>query len=284
MNNTVIYSILQYRHSLILGELLNIGVLFYLPKKNQLVFENGDTTRVKSIYPEIDLHLVNAYIQNINSKVFDYNNRKLLDIKIDNLNELIHSHILHEDASALVFSPTYTTVNKRTNEYQFIKEYSHLLLVGLAAKKEQASKHNEAYISRIYTKYITSRDKKVFDSKIIKDKVLNNGTFQLKFDFAWQNGTLNLVKPLSFDLSSAHSILAKSAEYNSYLTWFKDDAKKNNCSFDFLIAEPQKRTLYKPYEEALQLIDNNDSVRKKLIEQKDWDKYCQKTLDILSEK
>lgn len=34
MNNSLIYSILQYKHSLTLGEILNVGILFYFPGNN----------------------------------------------------------------------------------------------------------------------------------------------------------------------------------------------------------------------------------------------------------
>jgi hypothetical protein len=56
MNKSIIYSILQYKHSLALGEILNVGILFYFPEEKQFEFALGDASRLKAIYP-ISVHL-----------------------------------------------------------------------------------------------------------------------------------------------------------------------------------------------------------------------------------
>ena len=42
MNSNLIYSILQYKHSLTLGEIINVGVLVYFPEDNHFQFAHGD--------------------------------------------------------------------------------------------------------------------------------------------------------------------------------------------------------------------------------------------------
>ena len=62
MNKVLTYSILQYKHSLLLGEAINIGVLFYFPEENHLEFAYGTSTRARAIYEDFDTTLFNSLI------------------------------------------------------------------------------------------------------------------------------------------------------------------------------------------------------------------------------
>jgi hypothetical protein len=62
MSNYFTYSVLQYKHSLALGEILNVGILFYFPDDGCFEFINGDGSRVKSVYPDFDNSLFNGYL------------------------------------------------------------------------------------------------------------------------------------------------------------------------------------------------------------------------------
>jgi hypothetical protein len=49
MRTNLYYTILKYRHGLILGESLNAGILFFDPSSNQFAFEAGDLKRIAHI-------------------------------------------------------------------------------------------------------------------------------------------------------------------------------------------------------------------------------------------
>ena len=68
MNKQLIYSILQYKHSPILREAINIGVLFYFPEETRKLYLNiTDSTRLRSIYENFDNCYFNTSVKIIQS-------------------------------------------------------------------------------------------------------------------------------------------------------------------------------------------------------------------------
>ena len=51
MKNVFAYSILQYRHSLALGEALNVGIVFAFPEFKKYTFKYAHSHRLRLIYP-----------------------------------------------------------------------------------------------------------------------------------------------------------------------------------------------------------------------------------------
>lgn len=75
-----------------------------------------------------------------------------------------------------------------------------------------------------------------------------------EFDYAWQNGTTNLVKSLSFKLASKESIQRKSFRWYGEFSQLHDLANRQNLKIDILVDEPNKKDLHKAYEEALEVL------------------------------
>lgn len=135
MNSYLTYSVLQYKYSIVLGESLNVGILFYFPEENFLEFVSGDGNRVKAIYPDFDTSLFNGYIKLIKSNVFkhvDLFNEKPFD---SDFAKFIHKYILAEDAAGLIFHKPVNIKNVFADRQEAINEFSKLLLPGIHIKK-----------------------------------------------------------------------------------------------------------------------------------------------------
>jgi hypothetical protein len=129
------YSILQYRHSLVLGEAINVGILFQFPDEEKFEFVSGNAYRLKAIYPDFDQSVYNYLIKSIekklkqdNSDLFKFSNSK------SNLKEYIHTSLLSEDASVLQFREPIKVLSNKDNFGQddriekIVDEFSKLLL------------------------------------------------------------------------------------------------------------------------------------------------------------
>jgi hypothetical protein len=101
-----------------------------------------------------------------------------------------------------------------------------------------------------------------------------------KFDIAWKNGSLNLVKPVSFDLVRPETILNKAYRFFGQFTDLESLAKINNYRFDLIISTPKKPELHKTFESAIDLLNKPSNV--KLIFEKDLPEYTRKTLDAIN--
>lgn len=276
MNDFFTYSVLQYRHSLALGEILNVGILFYFPIANKFEFVEGGGHRAKAIYPDFDNTLFHGYLKSILSKI-----KNRVDLFSENPNQsdfsnYIHKYILAQDAAGLIFREPVSVRNVFGSYQRAIDEYSKLLLPGINVVKSIIIKHNEQFIIKQFNGYLLGKDSPISE-KIKKNETVKLKSSTVKFDYVWGR---NYVKPLSFDLTDESSIQTKSAIIHSQLIQLKDYAKNNKVRFDLLIAKPQEPDLENEYNNALDLIDSVKT-SKKLITQDSWNSYFKSTLDQL---
>jgi hypothetical protein len=142
MTSPFTYSILQYRHSLILGEAINVGVLFQFHVEEKLEFISGNAHRLKLIYPDFDQTVCNYLIKGISKKIKDENNSLFFDFNSNsNLKKYISSNLLPEDSTVLQFQEPITVLGNRGNLIsskfieKIVNDFSALLLPDLITKK-----------------------------------------------------------------------------------------------------------------------------------------------------
>jgi len=281
MNKQLIYSILQYKHSPVLGEAINVGVLFYFPAEaRKIYFHSTDATRLKPIYKDFDARYFNSILRLITTNVArfsdDLHATKLLN---DNFKDFIHTYLLKNDDTALQFSDLYTVLNVFSDPQRAAEEYTSLLLPLSLKKDTQIIKHNESFIIRKFKTRLFSQNRDI-EEKIVKNYVVKTEDMSIRFEYAWQNGTLNLVHPLSFDLQDTQAIQRKTAEYCSYLTWLNNYTKENNCRIDLLLAKPQDNKLMTIYNKSVKLLKSTES-NKQVVPLEELDEYTDKAAQSL---
>lgn len=276
MNNYFTYSILQYKHSLALSEILNVGILFYFPNENKFEFRSGGGQRAKAIYPDFNNSLFQHYLQTICSKINEKVNLFSEIPDQSNFSNYIHRFILAQDAAGLIFREPVHVKNVFNSIQRVIDEYSKLLLPGINLEKPVVIKHNESFIIKQFNGYVLGRDSSLSE-KIKKNQIVKLKASKVKFEYVWEN---KFVKTLSFDLSDDLAIQNKSAIIHSQLIQLKDYANTNKVRFDFLIAKPQESGLENEYENALDLIDSVKT-SKKLITEEKWNEYFENTFEHL---
>ena len=82
MENKYTYSLLKYKHSPLLGESLNLGLLVYFTNENRLHFlYSKNLSRVKSVYSNIPEKIIRNYLREIGNKIELLNNKIAKSIK-----------------------------------------------------------------------------------------------------------------------------------------------------------------------------------------------------------
>ncbi len=278
MSTYFTYSILQYKHNLVLGEVLNVGILFHFPLESKFEFVKGDGYRAKAIYPDFDNSLFNTYIRNITNRI-----KKHVDIfntqndKSD-FAQYIHQNILAEDAAGLIFKKPVQIKSQYDTLQNVVDEYSKLLLPGINTEKPTVVKHNDQYIIKTFQGYFQDRYKDI-EKKITRNKNIKTKHFDIKFDWSFEKGTQYLIKPLSFDLTDEGSIQTKAAVAYSHLLELAEYAKSTKSTFDFLISKPQNENYNSEYENALDLVDSIKACN--LITQDRWESHTQNIYELL---
>jgi hypothetical protein len=286
MRETCQYTLLQYQHSLLLGERLNIGLLVVFPHLRKLYFRHpGNLKRLKAVYPQVPEQLLKNYFQGFNRKAELLNRKPELfsDYNIENDPVgFINSEFLIADDSALQFSKTRTAVQFSPSPEDVINQLYQLHLGLYEAEEEPKGQHNEAYLALQYKKLIREQNPELFSRKLIHENhVIEKLGNHYQFDYAWQNGTFNLVKPVSFDLLKPESIVNKATRYFGEFTLLDEEAEAQGLRFDVLLAKPRQRQLFKSYDNALRLLEKPRHV--KLVEEAKLADYSQLTLSSLLE-
>jgi hypothetical protein len=275
MNKQLYYSILQYKHSPILGEALNVGVLFFFPEeRTKLFFQMADSTRLRPIYENFDTKYFNSILKIIQTNVQKFADQLFAQgVLANNFEAYIHTYLLKEDDTALQFTNLFSALNIFPNTEKAVEEYTKLLLP-LSIKPETQSYKRDDRLIINKVKTVLSNHNKSYSERVEKDIVVEVGMGPIKFDIGWKKDTRNLIHPISFDLQESVSIQKKTAEYCGYLNWLDSYTRNNNARIDLLLSEPQDTRLRKDYLQAIHLL-NKTSSRKRIVPFDKIDQYAE---------
>jgi len=291
---TFTYSLLQYHHSQLLGEVLNIGLIAYFPEAGRLEFLYPDKLlRLRYAYPSVPEKTIKSYFKYFQSRVDELNKQKNVfsDYDLNNsLKTFIESEFLQSDSSALQFGNYRTSVlytdkiehilnqlynlyfsvfkiednsNRRIDEAHLLIKYKNLLKEGLS---DQVSNLSLAQIEFDYD----------FN---FGEEASSKSSY--KFDVAWRDKKyLHLVKPVSFDLLRAETIERKAYQYFGRFYDLQEFASKSNSEFDLILAKPRSKSLHKAYDNAIRLLEKPKHVN--LIDQEELQIYTEQTINAIS--
>lgn len=269
------YSLLRYRHSYLLSEELNVGILFFFPLERRLEFlYPNHLQRISGLYPDFSTHTLRKYLKAFEKQAGKLN-RKHTDssslFETSDLEELIEDYFLPKDATALLF----TDVKKGTygNAGQILDFYREQYLS--VYEKVRAREHkDEQYILRKVDKGLKKR--KLQANRAIRRNIkIKTNLFTEQFKYGWKNGTTNLITPIGLDLQKKQSIKEKAYGWHGKLDAFRETAQKENLRFDLILSRPDDKNLFKTYDNVLTLLEENKAP-KKIIEVDEVDRYIDK--------
>lgn len=286
-----IYSVLQYKHSQTLGEVLNIGVLIYVPSIKRLYFIYPQKlNRLRCTYPHLASEkTIKAYLRSFADKIQNLNKQSdiFIDFGLDkSLNFFAETELIPQDASTLQFTESKKGVEYTENVDKLIDDLFNSYLLAFESPIGHTNQVNEEAIISKYKGLLKEFDKEhKFEEIKNSNRLFYDFTIDVdeqkhfKFDVAWQNGSLNLVKPISFDVIKPETIINKAYRYFGQFTDLESYAQSHNYRFDLIIAKPQNRSLYKPYDAALELLHKPNNV--KIVLDKDLPDYTKKTYEAI---
>ena len=269
------YAVLKYRPSYWLDEQVNIGLLFLFPEDGRVEFlVPNRLRRLSQLYPGVRLSLIRQHLTAFRAQAADLRRRNLfVEATRDNL---LETEFLVPDANALFFSEfkagQYTDAAATLEHYR--KAYFGVY------DGEQAKTHkDESWIANRFVRALKQQGAE--KEHLFRRKLrLENSFAHAEFDFAWQNGKLNLVKPLGFDLESPDSILDKSNLWLSKLNNLKPELEKGNHQVDLLLSEPGKSSVKnrRAFDNAVQLLEKL-AVPKQIVPENQLEHYVEQAVN-----
>ncbi|MFO8000551.1 MAG: DUF3037 domain-containing protein [Marinilabilia sp.] len=278
------YSVLQFVPSQVLDERVNIGILFFFPEEHKMKFICPDSLhRIKALFHKVKENKIKIYLNFIKEKVHDLNDNQSLFYsrfnEFDDLLNFVDSQVLKADDSSLQFSETFQSLKYTQDLDQIVTDFKREYFSEYFQYKKY--EHiSDADLQRIFENFLKNRASQLV-SKLKKDVKVETEDHQFTFDFAWQNGSLNLVKAVSFDLKEARNIQEKSVLLYGNLDLLQEISSKNDYRFDLLVAKPEDQKLYPAFERALKTVDKA-GVKKNIIFQDQIEEYAKQAIEYLS--
>lgn len=267
------YCVLKYRHSIILNEILNVGLLFYFPSDRAFEFVYPNKLfRISGLYKNLNLGIIKSAQHILKNKAEEisfllYKEEKLGSLFPFELNEgsfkdIVSKYFLLEDASALYFDDVKTGINVGrsiiTDVYR--KEYF--------ACYDDLSNH---YLKKD-EKYIEQRLKSNLKTKLPQyhrleiNKEITTPLVTERFKWGWTNGSQNLIVPIGLDLVDPDTIKQKALSWYGKLTFLNDYARDNSISFHIITSKPDEKNLLKYYNNAVKVIEQSKAPKEIIVE------------------
>lgn len=272
MNNTVSYSLLKYTHSRLLGEELNVGILFvfYEERRVEFVFPHS-LSRLKKTYPNASADLIKSYLVSFKKRAESLG-RNINEYSGD-FDELISKELLITDGSSLQF----TRFNHAliTEDIESTKEYYEELYLGsYNVAKPSVHKSDKSIVTEC-KKIILSKRPEIAKELIADQYFISHNKVIFKPDLRWQNHTLNLIKGVSFDLADEQGITNKALLIQNQLSHVGTEIRSNNIRIDLLVSRPQKAEFLDAYNYALEIL-NETNTNKEIVEEENIEQYADK--------
>lgn len=256
------YCLLKYRPSAVLGEQVNLGIIFFLKEEGELKFIfPAALGRLNSLFPGVDINRVKQYLKNFKNTVNTFSKNNVELIKTTSAEKLLGDYLLVPDSNSLFFSEMRTTRYAKLEE--LLQQYDEKYFSAYYERHDD-EKHSDQYLlSRFAKKNEQKSLAKLFKKGV---SVANKKGITTKFEYAWQNGHINLIKPLSFDLVHKSSIQEKSVKWYGYLSQLEEVALQKDLIFNFLLAKPANKELAKPFEDAISILEEKKNIVKLIYE------------------
>ena len=283
------YALLQYHHSQILGEVLNIGLIAYFPQYKRLEFIYPEKLiRLKYAYPNVPEKTIKSYFRYFLERVNILNKNPHLFYDLDmegGLQQFLENQFLAPDASALQFGNYHNSVLYTPDIEKITDQLYNLYFSVFQIQDSNTKKIDESILLKKYKnllgKFLTNDQSLNKTNNIYLDYSIRPDTSpSIRFDIAWkEQDNTHLVKPVSFDLQRPESIQRKAWQYFGQFEDLQDYAKQNDYLFDVILAKPKSKDLFKPYDNAIRLLEKPERVN--LIEYEKLPSYSQQTMESI---
>jgi hypothetical protein len=267
------FNLLKYVHSPFLGEEVNVGMLFYFPEQRRLEFCFPDSSRrLRRLYNNFSERQLRVYLQSFGEWVARTNGELSPELSSEDYEKLIKHGLLDVDATVLRFSSTVKAVPHTIDTRVIVEHYYALYFADTISAPLHARSRDEGFLLSQFRSYLKLQDPGA--ARLLKkDVTVSVPATSIHFDYAWQNGTLNLLKPISFDLKNESEIHKKALLYYGNFNLLAEVAKEKHYRFDMLVARPSNPKLSKEYFRAVGILKETTAPCRIVIEDEDLTEY-----------
>lgn len=279
-DNFYTYCLLKYKHSPFLDESINLGVLIYFNESQNFSFKySKNLSRINKIYNNVPEKTIKEYLRQINNRFKKYEsfNEIIFPLNDSNLQEFLSYNILPRDASVLQFT------NFKTNQQDFADNFIEQIIFEQYFIEDIKSSLTISKDPIVLDRLYKALEKDGFSKFANPNRVQKNWEFptengKFNFDFAWKNGVWNLVKPVSFDLTTSERIISKARNNLGEFTDLYSEIDIEKYTGNIIVAKPTSKSLFTTYDKAVKILRKSNA---RVIEEANKKEFSNYKEDIL---
>ena len=266
------YSILRYRHDVITGECINVGVVLLAPEHQYFDFRfSKKYGRLRKIFPDLDgkaftsaLNAIERGLKGINTR------RELFLLSHLKTSKDFSEKVLRNDDSS--FSWAEMGSGLTSDPKLEIKNIFERFVVWHENIKK--NKRNDDDVWRPIREQLLKKN----IAKQLHKRVVESDITSVTFEHTFQNGALHCYQPLSFDLSTEQGIQDKVAKWAGHLYHLRDS--KQDFKPYFIVGKPSDMNMEGAYRDAVNAL--KDSPKSPLVYlEDDTDALISDIVDII---
>lgn len=252
------FSLIRYVHEPSGQEFANIGVLLWTPRDKKLHFELTDRyTRLSAFFTRFDGVAYRQLIRLLRVRLQEYS--KAAEGEFSD----IIGRLFPNDASSF-----------RTSE----------IMAGIAADPEQRLRdlfeelvqHNDPHAGRvrndeveIWGKVERSLARHHLENRL-HPRLIATPHYEWKFKASWQNGTTQLLEPISFDYLSSREVIEKANTWKGRLMTLSSES---DFRLSAVVEGPSSANLRPAYEDALAILRGAPRIRTIVRDEREMDAF-----------
>lgn len=277
LENQFSYRILHYVHSEILGEILNVGILFNFNSSKKLIFKTPISfKKLKDVYSDFEEYKLKLYLKAIEYKINSINYQSEIEL-FPSESKDVSNEIINKDSSVLQFGELRYGLVYASPEI-VAKDYYNLYFSEIKEAPKRI-KHDEQFLLKEFKSKLHLANAGV-QNYLEPNIEISSSLTTIKFEYKWQNGVPNLIKSVSFDLDDEKSINNKAVLLHGQLNFLAEKINENNCNVDLIVAKPTSNidALNRAYDKAISILEKIET-SKKIHTEEQISEYAQHVAD-----
>lgn len=272
--NTIYFNLLKYVHSPFLGEEVNVGILLCFPEQGRLEFRYpARFKRLRHLYQSFSERQLLVYLTSFARRVARANTELSGLLTPEHYTAFITRELVPPDATVLRFGNLTKAVAQADNDPQAVADEYYDLYFAETQPVLRAGQHKrDFFLISQFRRNLEAHDAGVF--QLLRRNVeVRAAATAIRFDYAWQNGSRNLIKSVSLDLADADEINRKVIYTHGWLHLLAPVAEQENYRFDLLLALPSDRKLFPAFDKAVEILNATAAPKQLITEGRRLEEY-----------
>jgi hypothetical protein len=243
------YTVLRYVHDTTTGEFINVGVAVYASEMRYASALCRSTYgRLNKVFPGINAEHFKSLMRHIQARFEELGEQLTVQMELEPINSVkdLARKIIPADDSSLQWSPMgagKTDNPKATLERLFermVMQYEDRAVKERRTEDDVWRHFKRNLESKLLLRYFAPAKIGVRDDEI-------------EFQYAWKNGVIHCLEPVSFDLSSPDGIREKAHKWLGRISSVAES--KETFRLYFLVGQPQEEVLLQAFESAISILN-----------------------------